>query len=256
LLYFRQFSQIKAKECDMTTTILEPTERPQTPAIAFHDCWNRVGVMGDHSCDKLADVIHCYDCPVYAAAGDSLLERAPTQNYLNEWVEILTETPTDFDDGEQEGTLVRSEEALSVMIFRIGKEWLSLPVNTLQEVTPPCTVQPVPHRSNELFLGLVNIRGQILLCASLRHLLKLNPIEGSSSTARMIVAGQGEEQWVFPVDEVHGVFRFHQNELRDAPIVITKATETYTQGIVHWQTQKVNCLDSELLFYTLNHKIL
>jgi chemotaxis-related protein WspD len=55
---------------------------------------------------------------------------------------------------------------------------------------------------------------------------------------------------------VHGVFRFHQNELRDAPIVITKATETYTQGIVHWQTQKVNCLDSELLFYTLNHKIL
>jgi chemotaxis-related protein WspD len=242
----------------MTTTILEPAEHPQPPSIAFHDCWNQVGVMGDRSCEQLTDVIHCYDCPVYAAAGDSLLERAPTQKYLNEWIEILTEAPTDFDDADQEGALVRSEEALSVMIFRIDKEWLSLPVSTLQEVTQPCMIQPVPHRSNELFLGLVNIRGQILLCASLRHLLNLKPSEenSNSSKARMIVAGQGEEQWVFPVDEVHGVFRFHQSELRDAPIVITKATETYTQGIVHWQTQKVNCLDSELLFYTLNHKIL
>jgi chemotaxis-related protein WspD len=215
-----------------------------------------MGVMGDRSCERLTDIIHCYDCPVYAAAGDSLLERAPTQKYLNEWIGILTEAPTDFDDTEQEGTLVRSEEALSVMIFRIDKEWLSLPVNTLQEVTSPFTVQPVPHRSNELFLGLVNIRGQILLCASLRHLLNLKPSEEDSPKARMIVAGQGENQWVFPVDEVHGVFRFHQSDLRDAPIVITKATETYTQGIVHWQAQKVNCLDSELLFYTLNYKIL
>jgi chemotaxis-related protein WspD len=241
----------------MTTTIsVEPAEHPQIPAIAFHDCWNRVGVMGNRSCEQLSDVIHCHDCPVYAAAGDSLLERAPTQAYLNEWIEILTEAKTtDLDDADQEGALVRSEEALSVMIFRIDKEWLSLPVSTLQEVTTPCTIQPVPHWSNELFLGVVNIRGQILLCASLQHLLKLNPSKGSNGKARMIVAGQAEEQWVFPVDEVHGVFRFHQSELKDAPIVITKATETYTQGIVHWQTQKVNCLDSELLFYTLKHKI-
>jgi chemotaxis-related protein WspD len=242
----------------MTETLLESPALAYSPIASptFHDCWNRVGVMGDRSCEQLTDVIHCYECPVYAAAGDSLLERAPTQNYLNEWIDILTEASTDVEDTEQEGALVRSADAVSVMIFRIGHEWLSLPVNTLQEVTPPAIVQPVPHRSNELFLGLVNIRGETLLCASLRHLLNLDSSEAADMTARMLVAGQGEDKWVFPVDEVHGVFRFHQSELRDAPIVITKATETYTQGIVHWQTQKVNCLDSELLFYTLNHKIL
>jgi chemotaxis-related protein WspD len=242
----------------LATTLHEPPlpDSPAGQSLSFNDCWNRVGVMGDRSCDQLADVIHCYDCPVYAAAGDSLLERAPTQKYLNEWIEILSDTPTTVEDTEQEGALVRTADALSVMIFRIDNEWLCLPVSTLQEVTSPCVIQPVPHRSNELFLGLVNIRGETLLCASLRHLLNLSCQADSSPTTRMLVAGQGEDKWVFPVDEVHGVFRFHLSELRDAPIVIAKATETFTQGIVHWQTEKVNCLDSELLFYTLKYKIL
>ncbi|WP_407891839.1 chemotaxis protein CheW, partial [Scytonema sp. NUACC26] len=137
---------------------------------------------------------------------------------------------------------------------------LAFPVGILQEVTHPCVIQPLPHRSNELFLGLVNIRGETLLCASLSYLLNLQPTEeissSSNNTKRMIVAGQGNNKWVFPVDEVHGIYRFHSQELRDAPVVITKAAQAYTKGIIHWQGEKVNYLDSELLFYTLNHKIL
>lgn len=72
----------------------------------------------------------------------------------------------------------------------------------------------------------------------------------------MIVAGQGEDKWVFPVDEVHGIFRFHLNELQDVPVVITKSEEAYTKGIISWEGKQVNYLDSDLLFYTLNHKIL
>ena len=46
------------------------------------------------------------------------------------------------------------------------------------------------------------------------------------------------------------------NELQEAPVVITKSEEGYTKGIVYWEGQKVNYLDSDLLFYTLNQKIL
>jgi len=101
-----------------------------------------------------------------------------------------------------------------------------------------------------------------LLCASLSHLLNLEATKETAATVtslntkRMIMAGVGNDKWVFPVDEVHGVYRFHLNELRDAPVVITKASEAYTQGIIHWQGNQVNYLDSELLFYNLNHKIL
>ncbi|MGA9381401.1 MAG: chemotaxis protein CheW [Phormidium sp.] len=229
----------------------------------LHDCWNQIGVMGDRSCSQLTTVMHCHDCSVYAEAGDSLLEREPPPNYLDEWINILAETPVEQEETEGDDIVIHTAEAISVMIFRLGNERLAFPVKTLQEVTHPCVIQPLPHRSNQLFLGLVNIRGEILLCASLSHLLNLVPNEETFSTAintknpkRMIVAGQGIDKWVFPVDEVHGVYRFHFNELKDAPVVISKAAEAYTEGIINWQGKKVNYLDFELLFYTLNHKIL
>jgi chemotaxis-related protein WspD len=224
------------------------------------DCWNQIGVMGDRSCSKLATVMHCHDCPVYAEAGDSLLEREPPPNYLDEWINILAETSEEQEESEGDDIVIRTAEAISVMIFRLGNERLAFPVKSLQEGTHPCVIQPLPHRSNKLFLGLVNIRGETLLCASLSHLLNLetNPENTPTTinTKRMIVAGQGIDKWVFPVDEVHGVYRFHFNELRDAPVVISKAAEAYTEGIINWQGKKVNYLDSELLLYTLNHKIL
>ncbi|WP_242039560.1 chemotaxis protein CheW [Anabaena sphaerica] len=237
----------------------------------FNDCWNKIGVMGDRSCGELAAVIHCYECAVYAAVGDSLLEREPAADYLEDWMKILEETSAIPDIYDSNEAVIRTNEAISIIIFRLGNERLALPVRMLQEVTHPCVIQPLPHRSNELFLGLVNIRGETLLCASLQSLLHIQPTEEnvnkklSSKTnstvkliniQRMIVAGQGEDKWVFPVDEVHGIFRFHLNELQDAPVVITKSEEGYTRGIVYWEGKKVNYLDSDLLFYTLNHKIL
>ncbi|MEH2382881.1 MAG: chemotaxis protein CheW [Nostoc sp.] len=229
----------------------------------LNDCWNKIGVMGDRSCPELKNVIHCHECQVFAAVGDSLLEREPPLNYVDEWISVLEETPVDEETQNNE-TIIKTASAISVMIFRLGNEQLALSAKVLQEVTHPCVIQPLPHRSNELFLGLVNIRGETLLCASLSNLLNLNleSIEEKSSTPksvntqRMMVAGYQNDKWVFPVDEVYGIYRFHLNELRDAPVVIAKAAQAYTQGIINWQTKKVNCLDFELLFYTLNSKIL
>ncbi|WP_445304724.1 chemotaxis protein CheW [Microcoleus sp. Pol7_A1] len=128
-------------------------------------------------------------------------------------------------------------------------------------MTPPYIIHAVPHRTNSVFLGLVNIRGETLLCISLRDLLGLGPVAESADFSntinpqRMIVAGKNENKWVFPVDEVHGTYRFHLNEFKDAPVVISKASEAYTKGVVTWQGKKINFLDSELFFYTLSHKV-
>jgi chemotaxis-related protein WspD len=242
-----------------STTIL--TDSSIATERVLNDCWNTIGVMGDRTCGELKSVIHCHDCPVFAMVGDSLLEREPPLNYVSEWINVLAETTVDEDNQSNE-TIIRTAKAISVMIFRLGNERLALSANILQEVTHPCVIQPVPHRSDDLFLGLVNIRGEILLCASLSHLLNLKPINEnfacpkSVSSQRMMVAGRDDQKWVFLVDEVYGIQRFHLNELRDAPVVIAKADQAYTQGIINWQGEKVNYLDSELLFYTLNHKIL
>ncbi|MDX2099852.1 MAG: chemotaxis protein CheW [Leptolyngbyaceae cyanobacterium bins.59] len=227
----------------------------------LNDCWNRIGVMGDRSCGELKAVIHCRNCAVYSTAGRSLFERSAPTDYLKEWTDVLADTSTEQADSGQ-GAIVRSTDAISIMIFRLGQELLALPVRVLQEVTHPCVIHTLPHRSNHLFLGLVNIRGETLLCASLGSLLGLESVETRPPKAnplnlkRMVVAGREENRWVFPVDEVHGIYRFHLNELKETPVVISKATEAYTKGVINWQDKKVNYLDSDLLFYTLNRRIL
>jgi chemotaxis-related protein WspD len=228
----------------------------------LNDCWNRMGVMGDRSCPELKTVIHCRNCPVYSAAGRSLFDREPPSGYLKEWTDILAETPAEQSGGNGNGAIVRTTETISIIIFRLGHELLALPVKLLQEVTQPCVIHTLPHRSNDLFLGLVNIRGETLLCASLSHLLGPEPISNTShavnpiNSTRMVVAGREENKWVFLVDEVLGIHRFHPSELKDAPVVIKKSAEAYTKGVITWQDNKVNYLDSELLFYTLNQRIL
>jgi chemotaxis-related protein WspD len=226
----------------------------------LNDCWNQIGVMGDRTCGELKTVIHCRNCKVYSAAGRSLLERNAPPEYLQEWTDILSEASTQ-QVGVGEGMLVRATDTLSVIIFRLSNERLALPVNILQEVTSPYIIHAVPHRTNSVFLGLVNIRGETLLCISLRDLLGLEPVAESADFSntinpqRMIVAGKNENKWVFPVDEVHGTYRFHLNEFKDAPVVISKASEAYTKGVVTWQGKKINFLDSEQFFYTLSHKV-
>lgn len=157
-----------------------------------------------------------------------------------------------------EEAIAGTDTAISVTIFRLGKERFALPLKILQEVTQLNVIQPLPHRSNQLFLGLVSNRGEILLCVSLANILHVQQANTTPEmlTQKMIIMGQAMDKWAFPVDEVCGIFRFYLHELQAAPVVITKSVTGYSKGIVYWEGHKVNFLDWELLLYHLNQKIL
>ncbi len=287
-------------------------------------CWNTIGVKGDRSCPELTTVIHCRNCAVYSQGGRQLLDRQPPSGYQQEWTRLLAETTETTEIREtnkgaiavhgttkNQGTkeAIKEQKALSVVIFRLQKEWLALKASIFKEVTEPSVIRTLPHRSNEVFLGLVSIRGELQLCISLHHLLGLETelatglevnsgfssrvmtktgakiISAHSSPAisktisktishtnqssqkinplvyqRLVVVEREGSLWVFPVDEIYGVQRFSIQALRPAPVVISKAAHSYTQGVFDWQTNQssyhVNYLDDELLFHTLNRRIL
>ena len=223
-----------------------------------NDCWNEIGVYGDRTCKELETVIHCRNCPVYSRAGRSLLERDIPVDYLNEWTAILaSHHQPPLAIGNQSAVRIgRSADTFSAIVFRLSNELFALPVGVLQEVTHPSAIHTLPHRSNDLFLGLVNIRGEILPCASLSHLLGLETVKPPSSdrNCRMLVVGKNGK-WVFPVDEVHRIYRFHINEFKATPVVISRSQETYSQGVIDWHHKKVNYLNAELLLDTLVRRI-
>jgi chemotaxis-related protein WspD len=132
----------------------------------------------------------------------------------------------------------------------------------IQEVTQNCLIRTIPHRSNNILLGLVNIRGEIQLCICLKsflgidtpenHLQRISPVVYE----RMVVLEREGSCWVFPVDEIYGIHRIHPDELKNVPSTVSKVPETYTKGVISWQEQSVSYLDDELLFYALNKKLL
>lgn len=223
----------------------------------INDCWNQIGVKGDHSCRELKTVTHCRNCPIYATRGRSLLEREPPSGYLNEWTNLLTQKKSVGEIHQ-----VAPIGTISVGIFRLGGELLALPAQLLTEVTQMCILHTLPHRSNNVFLGLVNIRGEIQMCVSLSALLGIEITNvnrdkvSSQVSGRMVVVEKEGSRWVFPVDEIYGIHRIHPDELENVPTTVFKMTESYTKGVIKWQSQRVSFLDDELLFYTLNRKVL
>src|SRR6202051_4814439 len=80
------------------------------------DCWNKIGVNGDGTCRELEQFVHCRNCSVYSAAAAHLLDREPPAGYRRDWTEQFSRAKKRVTPGK-----------MSVVIFRIGSEWLALP---------------------------------------------------------------------------------------------------------------------------------
>ncbi|MEH2066900.1 MAG: chemotaxis protein CheW [Nostoc sp.] len=241
-----------------------------TAQLNIERCWNFIGIEGDRSCSQLSTYVHCRNCPVYSASGRQLLERTTPEQYRHEWTQLLAQSQAEKNP-QMPSYGVRTTE-MTVVIFRLQREWLALPAQVFKETTSPSVIHTLPHRNNQVLRGLINIRGELLLCVSLNHLLNIEssdtPLQVLSPVihSRMMVIEKAGKAWVFPVDELYGLHRINRGELGDASRNMTQATQTYTKALFSWQpanfqtsqqelrSQTVSYLDDELLFTTLARK--
>ena len=221
---------------------------PDGQAVEIRACWNEIGVSGNATCPELQQVIHCRNCPVYSKAGVQLLDRPLLPEYRRAWTEHFVQV-------EKAASPARH----SALIFRINAEWLALPTPAFQEVAERRPVHSLPHRRQGVVLGLVNVRGELLICVSLGHLLGLDrsPIRETPRPAydRLLVAKWDGQRFVFPADEVRGILRFQTPELQEPPATLAKSRLSHTQGILYWQDRAVGLLDADLLLSSLNRSL-
>ncbi|MBE7219550.1 MAG: purine-binding chemotaxis protein CheW [Caulobacteraceae bacterium] len=218
----------------------------RVPAPALQDCWNQVGVWGDSTCPRLAEVAHCRHCPVYASASARLLHGEPPADYLREWTQRLA----------RPRPAAEAAKTLSVMIFRLGAEWFALPAAVFQEVAEPRPVHSLPHRRGKILRGLVNIRGELIVCVSLGGALHV--AEDAASGAgreRLLVVATPEGRLAFTVAEVHGIEPFAPDQLQPVPETLALASARFTRGLLTWNGRPVGCVDDARLFETLNRSL-
>ena len=217
----------------------------------LNDCWNKIGVHGDGSCPELERHVHCRNCPVYSAAAATLLDSAPPAGHLERWTDYFSQPKP-----------AAAAEAGSVVIFRVGAEWLALATAVFREVATLRTIHSLPHRRGGALLGLVNVGGALLVCVSLSHALGLGPPAAGAGEKkglihpRLLVVSREGGRIVFPVDEVHGVHRYRAQDMTETPATVAKAATACTRAVLAWRDRAVGCLDDELLFARLNRSLL
>ena len=176
----------------------------------------------------------------------SFFDRPPPPQYLEEWVQRLAQPEERIE-----------QELLSFVVFRLREEYLAVQTRWLVEVTLPQPIHAIPHRSNDVVLGLVNIRGQLRICVSAHGLLGIalpesnqpprpgevpRSMRAATSQQRMLILHERAEQWVFPVEEVLGVHRFPTTDLRPVPSTFGKAG-AFSQAVFTWAGHTVGYLE-------------
>lgn len=184
---------------------------------------------------------------------ESLFDRPLPEDYRREWTAQIA---------EQRETHVRQTQ--SVLVFRIGAEWLSLPIGLLEAVVPRRPVHTLPHHRGGIVLGLVTLRGQLRLCVSLAKLLGIAEATESQTVIGvgadrvipryLIIGERADQRVVIPVDEVYGIVRYGPDAVRELPATLAAGTR-YTNNVLLWNGRTVSQLDGALLLYAIERAI-
>ncbi|WET11944.1 MULTISPECIES: chemotaxis protein CheW [unclassified Pseudomonas] len=214
-------------------------------AQAIDDCWNRIGIHGDKSCPLLADHIHCRNCSVYSAAATRLLDRYALQH----------------DDRRPVAAAEAGEDILtrSLLIFRLGEEWLGIATRCLVEVAPLQPIHSLPHQRSRALLGVANVRGALVACLSLVELLGLDTTghgpPGGRIMPRMLIIAAQDGPVVVPVDEVEGIHAIDERTLTAASASGTQASGRFTQGVLQWKGRSLRWLDEAQLLSAVTRSL-
>jgi len=211
---------------------------------AVDDCWNRIGVFGDKSCPQLERHIHCRNCEVYGAAAIALLDRYGSALERGD------------DDYAQDETEEVQGAQRSLLIFRLGEQWLAIATRCLAEVMPVSPIHVLPHRNSRGLLGVTNVRGTLVACLSLAELLDLDTQQDARRgerrvIPRMLILESDSGPLVTPVDEVSGIQRIPVAHIRNAKHDDKRTISRFTAGVLQWQEQSITLLDDEQLLQTM-----
>jgi chemotaxis-related protein WspD len=216
------------------------------------ECWREIGVSGDRSCPELDEHLHCRNCPTHAQIARKLLDRPLPPGYRDEWTRHFARP----DEKAPEG-----EEVDSVLIFRIGEEWLGLPAGICREIAEPRLVHSLPHRRSEAVRGIVNVRGELLICVSLPALLGIGAAAATRGAERiaifprLVVTGEETRHVAFEVDEVHGLHGYRAHERGAVPATVGRAAASVVETMIPWNGRAVGCLDAKRLLDLIDRSI-
>ncbi len=192
----------------------------------------------------------CSNCPEYSEAGRKLFDREMDEGERVHWTRLMAEEKKQ-----------RSSGLSSVIVFRLGHEWLGLSAGVFDQILDLRPPRTVPGRSNRIFTGLVNVGGELLPSVSAREALRIPRADPGAGDQRGIsepclaVVRASSGRFAFDVDEILGMFRYDRSESSAPPVTVAQAHHAFACAIVEIGELSVTLLEADVLFEVFDRSL-
>lgn len=125
--------------------------------------------------------------------------------------------------------------------FSLGHEGFAIPLLQVRELISVPETTPIPYNPSH-FLGIMNLRGQVISVVDLRKKMKLKENEDSAENAVIIIEISGVNMGVV-VDSINKVLAFPRGDIAQVPEIGTQVNSEYIDGIFKNGDELVVLLD-------------
>jgi chemotaxis-related protein WspD len=133
----------------------------------------------------------------------------------------------------------------------------------LDEVVGARATHSLPHRRGAVKIGVLSVRGDILVHVSLAGLLGIPDDEAAPPSAnghrrsapRVVVLADGRGRLAISVDEVMGIHRYDPVVLRPVPATLGQAMISYASALLAVGDRIVGVLDGSRVLASLSHAL-
>ena len=138
-------------------------------------------------------------------------------------------------------------DLMPLLLFRLGDEWYSIPIERVREIYNEYKITPIPGVPDYI-LGIVNIRGEIVSVTDLAALMRIpgrvsHPIDAEQPSA--IVASTEECVSALLVDEIGDIVEVTRTSLEPPLATIDRGQADWVSGSVYLDTRLIGVIDLE-----------
>lgn len=145
----------------------------------------------------------------------------------------------------QENTNVTSGTGERFLRFSLGEEEYAIPLLRVREVIAVPEVTPIPQTPN-YFLGVINLRGQVITVVDMRTKLGIKPLNGPEMA--VVICDLGAISLGVVVDSINSVITPKAAEISDRPEVKNQKAMEYITSVYRHDQGLVLLLDIAKLF--------
>ena len=126
------------------------------------------------------------------------------------------------------------------LLFRLGGYTYASPLLSIHEIVLPKPFKYVPN-SEPYYLGMINLRGQIIGVVDLRMRFELEPVKKRGNSLLVIEADFGK--FAALVDEIQEVVTVSKEEIEVKPHIESPVPMAYITGVAKIGSELITVID-------------